>query len=282
MKQLMRYLRSSIYFIAGISISLFALFDVLNIYNGYLSRIEAQKKSNYTSEAELFITVSDTAITKELDQLDEIIDGDVNVKTEQLLLKSSDSIYSWYTDILLISRIPEHIWMTDAGRLEFSEETDQRVIAAGRNRVSFARTSGDEKYLYLENQEAFLVVGTIGMDNSDYQDGYLVTRYKDLPDEWKERLIQNGKLTLILQSDEYMSDEWINNVVLNIYKNWNCVTDISAQRTFNSQTGMVYIDSNGLSIPLCIYIFSGLILIEISMFWIRERRNEMVMRKIFG
>lgn len=276
-----RYRLSILYFIVGICISLFALFQLLGVYNAYLGELKDRERSNYASEVELLIRPVNVQKMRELFDVEKALDLNVNIKIPQILLKSNNCLYSWYCDIIVGSHIPEHIWLTNGQRLTFSENSGERLVAAGRNRIENARVYNGKQYLDLQDQTEFQLDAVIGMAQSDYQDGYLIIRYQDIPESWYSLLVPQNTLTLRLQSDAFLSDEIINGAAAVIYEKWPDTT-VSAARLSNVQTAPVGLRTSRLSIPVWIYLFCLLILVQVSMFWIRERKKEILIRKIMG
>ena len=59
-------------------------------------------------------------------------------------------------------------------------------------------------------------------------------------------------------------------------------TDIRAERIPGSTAGIVLLRTSLFPIPVWIYVFCSLILLQVSTYWISTRTEEMVIRKAFG
>ena len=273
---------SSVYFVVSICISLFALFDGLGIYNSWLAELEAKRQSAYASEIMLQVSTRKQERARQLEKLIPLLPEETNLKTGDLLLGSNDSVYSWYVQCYVHTGMPLHIWTTDGKPLTLPEHEDGvSYAAAGRNRIEFASEENGNRVLRMENQTELVVFAEIGMKASDYQDNFLVISYLDIPDQWKERLWADGTLELTLQSDNYLSDEEVNTFALGISQLWP-EADISAERIIGSTAGIVLLRTSLFPIPVWIYVFCSLILLQVSTYWISTREEEMVIRKAFG
>ena len=275
------YAWSTAYFVFGLLLTLVSLFDVMGIYSAYAAELHARRLASYPSEIQLSIYTRDRMVLEGLGRLPGAFEEPVNILLEDLLIESSDSIYSWYVTVLFSEGSPLRVWMTDGQRLSFENCGNSRVIAAGRNRTAFARMENGTLTLHLGNQEAFELAATIGMAGTDFQDGLLVMRYADLPEEWKDKLFEDGVLGIKIQSEAYLPDEAVNRVVSLLCTGIQ-VSGIDAQRVSDGAGGTVLLRRSGLETPILIYMFCGAVLLQVSSVWIRRREKEFMIRKAFG
>ena len=273
---------SSVYFVISICISLFALFDGLGIYNSWLAELAAKRKSAYASEVMLQVSTRKQERAGQLEKLIPLLPEDTNLKTGNLELASNDSVYIWDVQCYVHAGMPLRIWTTDGKNLTLpGHEDGVSYAAAGRKRIQFASEENGKRILRMESQTELVVFAEIGMEDSDYQDNFMVISYQDLPGEWKDRLWADDTIELILQSDHYLSDEEVNAFAVGIRQLWP-ETDIRAERIPGSTAGIVLLRTSLFPIPVWIYVFCSLILLQVSTYWISTRTEEMVIRKAFG
>ena len=276
----LRYRLASFYLIAGLCLSMAALFNGIGVYNKYLFGLEAKKKCEYPSEAELEISGTEQADWEKFEQIwQQDLFQDVNVKLDGIRVKSNTSASSWKLTVLVSSNIPERIWQTNGERISLDEETP--AIAAGRYRAGYARSENGEKYIYLENQDRFLLAEELGFNDSDYLDTMLVMRWESVPKEWREELLLKNSMTLRLQSESYLTNELVNRTAALLSDCFQGCS-ISAVRKTAASSEEIYLRTSELSVPVWMYIFCAAVLVQVSAFWVKARKKELLLRRIFG
>lgn len=275
-----RYRLASFYLIAGLCLSMAALFNGIGVYNKYLFGLEGKRKCEYPSEAELEISGVKRADWETFEQIwQRDMFGDVNVKLDGIRVRSNTSGSSWRLTVLVSSHIPERIWQTNGDRIHLDGDTPS--VAAGRYRADYARSENGEKYIYLENQNRFLLAEELGFSDSDYLDTMLVMRWESLPKEWREELLLENPMTLRLQSESYLTNDFVNEAAALLSDCFQGCS-ISAVRKTAASSENVYLRSSELSVPVWMYIFCAAILVQVSAFWVKARKKEVLIRRIFG
>lgn len=276
----LRYKLASIYLIVGLCLSMVALFGAVSVYNEYLFRIDAMKKCAYPSEIELELSGLSGADWEKFKRIwdDEQLSG-VNVKLTDVYVKSNTSGTSWPLTVIVKSNIPERIWQTNGER--FTMQCDEPAVAAGRYRSDYAIEDNGKRYVYLENRERFLLAEELGLEDSDFLDDLLIMRWQDVPHDWMDSIFLKEGIKVCLQSENYISDELVNEAAAFVS---DCFEEcrMSAARKNTEASDNVYLSKSKLSVPMWMYIFCAVILVQISFFWIKSRKKEILIRRMFG
>lgn len=164
------------------------------------------------------------------------------------------------------------------GRWPDSEEIegDEKIALIGRDYKAFTFEQNQDTYIRLQG-EAYRVIGYIG-GRSDEYDGQIVLFSQNLGEMARQQLILSGEImgiSIIFQSNFNNMDEEIKyfDGVLNKEASFS-VTD--------NQYNDNYIVAQKNDIYFWIYLYCAFICILVSVYWIMERRNEIIIRKAYG
>ncbi len=274
-KRMFRTPFATVYFMIGLLISMFTLFDVLSAYNRALQYAEDNKAFAYKEEAYLSV---DFSSYERMDILTELESEEhVNIELAPFYANISGSSVGLLVSTLIQQNEKTHYQLETGTLPELDSETP--VIAAGRFTKSYMKMENDVPVLQLEGI-IYEVTGVIGCPYSEYQDMNTVIPYRSLTEKQKKTLWEEKKVILVLQSDTVGLQIPLQHIYEQLVQQ-----DPQASVQVSVKKNSVHeqkADTNHFSFLGVIYLLCILISVLVSWYWIQARRKEMAIRKAFG
>lgn len=172
------------------------------------------------------------------------------------------------------------------GRYFTSQEVLQmeRVVVLGKELESFTYFDSNKQKVKIGGEE-YTVVGLIGDKNRDsIWDKTIFIPITVVPESSKLSYFRVMSSSLLLISDEQKEANDLQSIIKNI-KKVDPDSSIESKRTEESKNVFLYVVSQNVGLLLIsgiLFAFSVINIVNISSFWINERKIEIAIRKSFG
>lgn len=279
-KKIFRYKLVSIYFIISQLIILMSVFGVLQIYNKAYAKENDRLKSIAKNRIELDVT---TMGNKDLLSSigNNVVTG--NIVAENLSVEFTERGSSNKCEVLLVVN-EELPYPLVEGHIPgaYDEDYGRNVVALGRDKYNNAYEKNGKKYVTLA-QEEYEVVGVIGSNYSDYWDYNIVFNIKCMGEKTKNALCTNNEQIITLYSNNYDLNDSYKNAYQNIVDVDKLSNIVAYNKADSGQSSIKQtLGREQLKTNIIVYVFCLLNSIIISMFWIIQRKKELIIKRIFG
>lgn len=263
---------STVFIMIGILVSFFSFLNGMDLFQSVKAALNEAREFRYKNE----IMVNISGYPQNADMLKELekIQGNV-MFTDDLVYLDRQKVYH-LTDIVIWQK-EEFLYPLIEGRYP-DMEGSRKEITIGKGMESYCIVKNGEKYLEIEGEE-YLVVGMIGSEISDIIDGKIIMNYHSLSETVQKRILQQDSWNILCASSQQDLEPAITNFYATCMKQ-----GASCSYQILDQTSTVNVDaaSGNSSFYLAIYVFAMINCVVVSEFWILRRKQEMLVRKIWG
>ena len=273
MKNVFRYKTSSICFFVGMAFSFIALY--YGNRSEFKLRNAMMEKNGNKYQYETDVSYYGTSFSP--DWISKSDRGNCIIRAFYVSLDYAKVITS--ADIIVYNNEALHLPML-SGKLPqaSTKDTNEHIVAIGEAYRQYVHKLNGEDYFTI-NGEEYRVTGYIGGGMSNEYDEYIVLHAECLGDGLNQQLCSDSSalgMDIVFQSDKYEMAEDIEKTRTALSKMGSCSVNSSEyneEATVNLDSGSTY---------FWIYVYCGGISVLISVFWIIQRKKELVIRRAYG
>lgn len=172
------------------------------------------------------------------------------------------------------------------GRYYTTDEVknNEKVVVIGKQLKQFTYESNNKQKIKLGSDE-YVVIGIAGYENQESTwDKTIFMPITALPENSKLNYFRLKSSTFLLISEDNKEASDIQ-VLSDDMKKFDSETNIQVQRAEESQNVLLSVIGQNMQFLIIagiVFVFSIINIINISSFWINERKSEMAIRKAFG
>ena len=264
---------STLFIMIGIMVSFFAFLNGMDLF--WCVKAAINEANEFRYESEIVIRVSDHPNNKELLKKLEDIPG--NIKFAEYLVYL-DKEKNYHLSDIIIKQDEDIMYPLVKGR--FPKSGSKKEVTIGKEILPYCTEKEGEQYLEIEGEE-YLVVGIVGGAVSNALDGKVILSYNSLDSVLQNRILNQGEWEILCSSNQQDLEPHVKQFCsrcLSQDKPYYMDYEALEQRQkmdvkTTSESGSFYWAICGFAIVNCIVV---------SEFWILRRKQEMLVRKIWG
>ena len=263
---------STVFIMLGILVSFFAFLNGMDLFQSVKAALNEASEFRYKNE----ITVNISGYSQNADMIKELEKIQGNIMFQDYLVYLDRQKVYHLTDIVL-QQEEEFLYPLIEGRYPDMESSNKEVTI-GRGMESYCFVENGKRYIEIEGEE-YLVVGIIGSEISDIMNGKIIMNYYSLSEIFQNRILQQDVWNLQCASNQQdLEPNVMNFYVMCMEQGATCSYQVLDQ----THTVNVEAASWDSGFYLAIYVFAMINCIVVSEFWILRRKQEMLVRKIWG
>lgn len=265
---------STWFIMLGILVSFFAFLNGMDLFQRVKTALNEANEFRYHSE----ISISINQHSKKEELLGELrkIPGNI-MFTKYLVYLNQRKVY--HLSDIIVKQEEDFLYPLISGRYP-DAQSKKKEVTIGRKMEEYCFWKNGERYLKIEGED-YLVVGVIGSEASDIVDGKLILDERSMGDDLRERILQQNGWNILCTSNQQdleleMAD--FDSACRELEPSCELFFQVQDEnQTFFIESAT---EDGGFYWAIC--GFAMINCIVVSEFWILRRKQEMLVRKIWG
>lgn len=265
-----RYPVSSILMVFGMIVCILSILIGMELFDNYNDQKKESAGFTYALQVELLFETNDS-LEDIMEQLNEL--NEVNIKLENTSVYVNEIDETKQCHVVLRSDITQKypmVWGT------IPNLKGEYQVAIGRSLLEYTIDDGEDKYIILDG-EKYLVTGVVGAQSSDMLDNVIILNIDTISEKLREKYCTDDIYysDISIQSDSRAMIDDINKMINNGMQAEILDVYMQSSELYISQ------ESNNLAY-ICIYGFSIIFCVVVSVFYMEQRQREVSVKKTFG